>query len=306
MKITDMKKYKKQNNKTQLPKTALPIIGAIEHWIDIDGSVYAIDRRNNQKPRLMKKAQSEVHGYKYCGIKYKNGKVITKRVHRLVAEAFIPNPNGYRIVGHKNNIKSDNRVENLYWTTTKENTQKAFDDSVNLRSPSPDVDGVSDFLYTSNYLKSDGQRKIERSFPSTDEGLVENDKGRDDSQSKPVIMYDTYTNREIGRYGSCKEAQRETGLSLTTICRQAKYHRPTRKPYYFRYEDDEDTCSDVIGMFDFDSDKLVRTFLNSGNAARETGISERTICQQVEKDKKTGRKYGNAYFLKLRNRNISE
>lgn len=76
----------------------------IEHWVDIDGSVYAIDRRNNQKPKLIKKSQSEVNGYKYCGIKYKNGKIIVKKVHRLVAEAFIPNLNEYRIVGHKNNI----------------------------------------------------------------------------------------------------------------------------------------------------------------------------------------------------------
>lgn len=82
------------NKKITLPKTALPIIGAIDHWIDFDGSVYAIDNRNGHKKKLIRKAQNEVSGYRYCGIKYKNGKVISKRVHRLVAEAFIPNPNG--------------------------------------------------------------------------------------------------------------------------------------------------------------------------------------------------------------------
>lgn len=111
-------------------------------------------------------------------------------------------------------------------------------------------------------------------------------------------MYDTYTNQELGRYGSCKEAERETGLSLTTICRQAKYHRPTRKPYYFRYEDDETACESVIGMFDFDSDRLLKMFVNCSQAAKETGISERSICQQVENERKPQRR--EVYFLRLK------
>ena len=43
------------------------------------------------------------------------------------------------------------------------------DDSVNLRSPSPDVDGVSDSPYTSSNLRTDGQPKVGRGLPSIDE-----------------------------------------------------------------------------------------------------------------------------------------
>lgn len=59
-------------------------------------------------------------GYLKCNLK-NNGERFDFRVHRLVAEAFIPNIDNKPVINHKNGIKTDNRVENLEWCTVSEN-----------------------------------------------------------------------------------------------------------------------------------------------------------------------------------------
>ena len=61
----------------------------------------------------------------------------TVKMHRLVAKIYIPNPNNNPQVNHKNENKSDNRIENLEWVTAKQNVmhsrQKIYHDSIKHR-----------------------------------------------------------------------------------------------------------------------------------------------------------------------------
>jgi NUMOD4 motif/HNH endonuclease len=66
------------------------------------------------------------NGYVYTHLSI-NDKVISRTVHRLIAKAFLDNPNGYKLVNHKNGIKNDNRVENLEWCTASQNNKHMYD-----------------------------------------------------------------------------------------------------------------------------------------------------------------------------------
>ena len=60
------------------------------------------------------------NGYKFVRL-CKGNNVKMKIVHRLVAEAFIPNPNNYKEINHKDENKSNNNISNLEWCTHKYN-----------------------------------------------------------------------------------------------------------------------------------------------------------------------------------------
>lgn len=68
---------------------------------------------------------NKINGYAYVSLTYSR-KAKRLLVHRLVAQAFIPNPENKKEVNHINGIKTDNRVENLEWVSREENIQHAY------------------------------------------------------------------------------------------------------------------------------------------------------------------------------------
>ena len=114
-------------NKDTIKEELVPIRSSLTDYITPTGKVYK-DYGDNMF--LLKSSHiSSSCGYIYCGITYPCGNV-SRRVHRLVAEAYIPNPSNLPYVGHKHNNKECTDVSELYWTDAKENTQRAYNDGV--------------------------------------------------------------------------------------------------------------------------------------------------------------------------------
>lgn len=94
------------------------------------GNVKRINYKRNKNDYILKQFYN-VRGYYQIGL-YINNKQKYYYVHRLIAQAFIPNPNNYPIINHINGIKSDNRINNLEWCTHTHNIRHAFSTGLNI------------------------------------------------------------------------------------------------------------------------------------------------------------------------------
>ena len=82
----------------------------------VKGSSYKTGGTHVIQEKIMSSKPSKAHGYRQVGL-CKGSKISYFRVNRLVAEAFLPNPNDYPVVNHKDENKANDNAENLEWCT---------------------------------------------------------------------------------------------------------------------------------------------------------------------------------------------
>ena len=98
----------------------------------IKNKKYNINKKEVEEKEINKYISIRTHklGYKYVKLTDKNGIRKNLFLHRLIAQAFIPNPNNYSCINHINGIKNDNRIENLEWCSQKQNVRYAWDNGL--------------------------------------------------------------------------------------------------------------------------------------------------------------------------------
>lgn len=154
-------------------------------------------------PEKIRKLNPDKDGYLNITLSNK-GEAKTFKIHRLVAEAFLPNSDDLPEVNHKDGDKTNNNVSNLEWCTRKENQRHAF--RIGL-------------------INQNGERNP-----------MYGRLGADNPNSIPIYQLNKYTGDIIREYDSLASAGRDLGVNTGKICLVCQGKRDSAYGYKWKYK----------------------------------------------------------------------
>ena len=172
------------------------------------GRIKRLENDKNRKEKILKPYKNKL-GY-LCINLYRDNKVKQMYVHRLVAIAFIPNPENKPCIDHINTIRNDNRIENLRWVTYKEN--------MNNELTKEKLSGEN----SNNYGKPRSEEIKKK--------ISESQKGGKNPKARGVFCYELNKS-----WDTSAEASRELNIDSSNITKCCKRKCKSVKGYHFCY-----------------------------------------------------------------------
>ena len=207
------------------------------------GNVKSLGNNKKRKEKMLKPCKVN-NGYLQITL-YKNGEIKRIYVHKLVAEAFIPNPENKPEVDHINTIRDDNKVENLCWVTKKEN----MNNPLTKENMSKSLLGENHHMYGKHHSEETRKKMSESHMgenhhmygkhhsEETKNKMSESHKGK--INNKPRRIYCIELDKI---YNSIREAEKELNISRTNIIKACKdinksagKHPVTKEKLHWRY-----------------------------------------------------------------------
>ena len=181
------------------------VFGGIEYRVSNKGRLIGMRSGKILKTRLNK------DGY-VCVTLGSNTKRLVRRVHRLVAENFIPNPNNYPEVNHIDFDRANNNITNLEWITHEQNVQYTVDANRHV-GVVHDYSGKNNPNYGNHILKYKYAENPELAKELLARPAEQN------GRAKTVYLYDKDKKfiKEFKYIGACAEYLKELGLTKATI-----------------------------------------------------------------------------------------
>lgn len=194
------------------------------YFIDEQGNVYVNDKK--LKPQVDK------NGYLWVNLNY-DGKQHNHKIHRLVAQAFIPNPDNLQQINHKDEDKTNNRVENLEWCTNDYNIH--YGTAIKRATQKRKENGF--------YWMEDAMKKRKQNNPNNEMwykiAQIKKANGTDKQEKLmiPVIQL-TLDGEFVKEYQSVTDAANAVGCERSNIRACCKGKQKTAKNYKWIYKTD--------------------------------------------------------------------